>query len=286
MLFFFTTLLCFGFIQSSKAVEIGRKPVFDISSTPSRNIFLDAVNLTSNEARHSLKIVNGQAAVRGQFCYQVYLQFSDGRNSWSCGGSLVSSQTILTAAHCVQGAKSAVAVLGGLDLSQYYEPGRQVIRVYSSGLQYHEKYDSNSIHNDIGIVKLPRAVTLNEYICTVKLPSCSNELTADSDNKNNFTVSGWGKTSNKKTTSKLMYVVVSGEPQDSCTTFFKTVAKYDVIESQLCTSGAGGKSTCNGDSGGPLVQTDGSGNLVQQGIVSLGLSSCELSAPSVFTDVS
>jgi secreted trypsin-like serine protease len=46
----------------------------------------------------SLRITNGYTAYHGQFPWQVAL-FID--KSAFCGGSLISSQWILTAAHCV-----------------------------------------------------------------------------------------------------------------------------------------------------------------------------------------
>jgi len=43
------------------------------------------------------RITGGSSAARGQFPWQVAL-INDG--SWFCGGSLISSQWVLTAAHC------------------------------------------------------------------------------------------------------------------------------------------------------------------------------------------
>lgn len=50
------------------------------------------------------KIVGGQKARRGQFPYQaaMYLYKPD-QSSSKCGGSLISRQWILTAAHCTLG---------------------------------------------------------------------------------------------------------------------------------------------------------------------------------------
>lgn len=45
------------------------------------------------------RIIGGQLASNGQFPYQVGLSLN---GAW-CGGSLISSTVILTAAHCVYG---------------------------------------------------------------------------------------------------------------------------------------------------------------------------------------
>jgi secreted trypsin-like serine protease len=46
------------------------------------------------------QIVGGAAAEQKQFPWQVYLIADD---SWLCGGSLIVTNWVLTAAHCVYG---------------------------------------------------------------------------------------------------------------------------------------------------------------------------------------
>ncbi|KAF2889807.1 hypothetical protein ILUMI_16366, partial [Ignelater luminosus] len=47
------------------------------------------------------RIVGGENANPGQFPYIVSLQSTSG--SHSCGGSIINADTIVTAAHCIQG---------------------------------------------------------------------------------------------------------------------------------------------------------------------------------------
>lgn len=51
----------------------------------------------------SSRIVGGNLASYGQFPYQVGMSLYDSSNSWWCGGSIISDEWILTAAHCTDG---------------------------------------------------------------------------------------------------------------------------------------------------------------------------------------
>jgi secreted trypsin-like serine protease len=57
--------------------------------------FAGKVHVPLNEEH--LRITNGNTAARAQFPWQAALIID---NQWFCGGSLISSQWVLTAAHC------------------------------------------------------------------------------------------------------------------------------------------------------------------------------------------
>lgn len=50
-----------------------------------------------------IKIVGGQQASPGQFPYQVGMYIQMDLNEVFCGGSLISPNSVLTAAHCILG---------------------------------------------------------------------------------------------------------------------------------------------------------------------------------------
>ena len=54
-----------------------------------------------NTGPSDVRIINGENATLGQFPWQVglYLGFDD--TVWFCGGSIISENWILTAAHCL-----------------------------------------------------------------------------------------------------------------------------------------------------------------------------------------
>lgn len=85
-------------------------------------------------------IVQGENATRGQFPYYVFLKIQMAQGNAACGGSLISDQYVLTAAHCLKGASSAEVHLGSLRAADVKEEGRQIIKVPASNLRLHPKY--------------------------------------------------------------------------------------------------------------------------------------------------
>lgn len=51
------------------------------------------------------RIVNGNRAASNQFPYQVSVRAIAGGNTSLCGGSVISAQFVLTAAHCAKVSK-------------------------------------------------------------------------------------------------------------------------------------------------------------------------------------
>ncbi|KAJ8926768.1 hypothetical protein NQ314_020886 [Rhamnusium bicolor] len=114
------------------------------------------------------RIINGHEAVPHSIPFQAYLIITDREGRWLCGGSLISRRYVLTAAHCVDGAISVDVYLGAHNV-QATESTRIVIT--STSTRRHENYNEDNISNDIGLIQLPQAVTLNENIDVISLPS-------------------------------------------------------------------------------------------------------------------
>ncbi|XP_059491203.1 brachyurin-like isoform X2 [Neocloeon triangulifer] len=223
------------------------------------------------------RIVNGAVATKGQFPWQAAIVI-DGASF--CGGSLISTTRILTAAHCAQGTSYRV-ILGAQNVSVGIEVGR--VEFTTTVKLVHPSYNPTVLNNDLAILTLPSAVTLSTYISVIRLPRLS-------DASNTFlgtsaTVSGWGKISDATTsiTDVLRYVSLPIIANTQCATIYGTSV---VISSTLCCSGAGGLSTCNGDSGGPLVYTEADGVKTQLGVVSFVSSTgCASGNPSGYARV-
>lgn len=228
------------------------------------------------------RIVGGQYAQLGQFPYQVGLHLHAEEDSSFCGGTLISKRSVLTAAHCCEVTSKITVVLGSTQIHNENEEHRKVMNVSGRNIQIHENWNSAKLINDICMLKLPEEVELSEFIAIANLPK---------DDSNDFSyekviASGWGLSSDDSNviSPKLKYVKMPIMNNLICNLFFFGVVR----DTNICTSGFGGTSTCNGDSGGPIVleKTIGKKNTVV-GVTSFGSGiGCEKGWPAVFSRVS
>lgn len=218
----------------------------------------------------SKRIIGGDIAEPNQYPFQVALYIYINSATYFCGASLITNEWVVTAAHCVEDATSFVLLLGAHNLSAV-EDNR--ITYTSTEYVIHEDWDSYWLRNDVALIKLPEAVTLNSYINTVQLASGSNTYSGDTSR-----VLGWGVTTLGSVSDVLRYVDAEVMTNEACAAY-EEYSSY-IVSHHLCTAGNGTVGSCNGDSGGPLL-VDG----IQVGIVSFGVNDCAASYPSVYTRV-
>jgi secreted trypsin-like serine protease len=101
------------------------------------------------------RIINGEQAVLGQFPWQVAMYF-DGNYMWFCSGSVISEEWILTAGHCVDGAQSVRIFAGLVKLD-----GNVGAVSESTAFFLHEGYNSETLENDIGLVRLSKLLSFD-----------------------------------------------------------------------------------------------------------------------------
>ncbi|KAA2236542.1 trypsin-like serine protease, partial [Chitinophaga agrisoli] len=86
-----------------------------------------------------------------------------------CGASLVTTNRLLTAAHCwfdgTNQGTSVTVVLGSVTL---FSGGT---RVETSSIVMHPNWSPTTIRNDVAVIYLPSPVTLSDTINTIALPS-------------------------------------------------------------------------------------------------------------------
>uniref|UniRef100_A0A182Q0D7 Peptidase S1 domain-containing protein n=1 Tax=Anopheles farauti TaxID=69004 RepID=A0A182Q0D7_9DIPT len=202
-------------------------------------------------------IVGGEEAKYGEFPHHALLGYLKTGSKWDyefrCGGSLISEQHVLTAAHCFATAIPDVVRLGEYDTTE--NTGREYDADIDTYRRHPEFKNSRSYH-DIALVKLKHAITFSSYI----RPACLWSMDHRSTTK--FIATGFGHTETAGTLSTVMRKVQLDEfPTDDCRLLFHNNRRFrtGIDEGQLCVGSLlGGRDTCQGDSGGPLqVMTNG-----------------------------
>ncbi|XP_031430712.1 elastase-1-like [Clupea harengus] len=228
------------------------------------------------------RVVGGSVARPHYWPWQVSLQYRSRGSSYhhTCGGTLVSRDWVMTAAHCVNRCRTWRVVLGEYDLNcnSRKEQILGVTRVY-----IHPKWNSKKLANgyDIALLRLSSKAQLNSDVRLATLPPPGQVL----GHKHVCYITGWGRTSTKGRLSTLLkqaYLPIVGHSTCSCPSWWGRTVK----NTMLC-AGGGSNSGCNGDSGGPL-NCWVNGKYVVHGITSFGSRhGCNIrQRPTVFTRVS
>ena len=234
------------------------------------------------------RIVGGKEASRGQFPWQAQLMLKhDGRYRLACGGTLISHEIVLTAAHCIRNAEpSDYRVLLGKHKSSdptdiCTELKFQVVKILK-----HPSYSSKTLHNDIAILWIKSSygqpVHFTDYIQPACLPSPDNDMVYEDGLIG--TISGWGFLEEKGTeqSETLQYVKVPITNFRQCRNAYAKMIGLDE-KLQFCASGQKNRQdACSGDSGGPFTVNKGGQNFLV-GIVSFGLGCARETHPGIYT---
>uniref|UniRef100_A0A8C6H617 Chymotrypsin C (caldecrin) n=1 Tax=Mus spicilegus TaxID=10103 RepID=A0A8C6H617_MUSSI len=230
----------------------------------------------------SARVVGGEDAVPNSWPWQVSLQYlRDDTWRHTCGGSLITTSHVLTAAHCINTNLTYRVGLGKYNLTVEDEEGSVYAEVDT--IYVHEKWNSLLLWNDIAIIKLAEPVELSDTIQVACIPEQDSLLPGDYP----CYVTGWGRL---WTNGPIAEVLQQGlQPIVNHTTCSRLDWWFiKVRETMVCAGGDGVISACNGDSGGPLNCPVEDGLWQVHGIVSFGSSrGCNTyKKPVVFTRVS
>jgi len=218
------------------------------------------------------RIIGGEFAKKDAWPWQIALYYG---RQFMCGGSILSPNWIITAAHCVDGFnyKYYTVVVGDYDRKtrdgdeQYFK----AVRAF-----HHPDWNSPSpLNHDIALIELNKPIIFNNHVKPVCLPAAGEQVPVGTE----CYITGWGQYTTGRSgppETTLKQSPLNVVSKETCTNLNTVNMEIPITKEMVC-AGLGPEkenSGCHGDSGGPFVCKNGDGAWVLQGSVSWGNGYC------------
>jgi secreted trypsin-like serine protease len=219
------------------------------------------------------QIIGGGPAEEGQYPWLVGLGSAGEGSAYErqfCGGSVITEDIVLTAAHCVEDTtdpESLVVFSGSVDLES-----PDLVETSVAAVHVAEDYNEPiAMANDWALLKLDEPVDVEPVPLNTD-PEAELET---------LETAGWGDTGGEFPTT-AQWVEVPFVDDEACEAAYP--GEVDA-QTMLCAGDLenGGVDSCQGDSGGPIM-ADNEG-LMLVGIVSWGYGCAEAGNPGVYAEV-
>ncbi|NXL55425.1 OVCH2 protein, partial [Chordeiles acutipennis] len=240
------------------------------------------------------RIVGGNQVKQGSHPWQVSLKR---RQKHFCGGTIVSAQWVVTAAHCILDRnllQDLNVTAGEYDL-RITENGEQTLPV--KYVIKHPNFDPRRPMNyDIALLKLDGAFSFSPSVLPACLPDPGEKFEAGYI----CTACGWGRLNENGVLPQVLYEVNLPILNNAeCSRALSTLKKPIQGDTIMCAGFPdGGKDACQGDSGGPLLCRRKHGAWTLAGVISWGMGCArgwisnekkkhyDRGSPGIFTDLS
>lgn len=196
------------------------------------------------------RIIEGSLAAIERFPYLAYVK----HGSKHCGGTILSKNHVLTAAHCVCETTRLTYVHTGSEKKNDHGTWTEVSRVIC-----HENYSKTKVReNDVAILVLGTNFSLKFDDKTRSIPMADHEPKAEDWGY----VCGWGDLDSTKNFPQRMRIAAIDVAEDwRCENHFvqyKTAGTF-------CAGTRDGRNACFGDSGGPFIVRKHLAGVISQG---------------------
>lgn len=193
-----------------------------------------------------------------------------------CGGTLISKNYVLTAAHCTAGFTASQLKVALRDIKFNVNDGEIFINVKT--IKDHPNYNSNSQDNDFSLLELVSPAPISSAVGIACLPPDVSQTFEGTT----LTISGWGTTSSSGSQSTDLKVgTVQGLSNNACNSAYQG----GITANMICAGTSNfDTDTCQGDSGGPLV-TSLNGKATLVGVTSFGIGCAQSPYPGVYARV-
>ena len=287
-------LLALALAAAASAVPaFAQQQLSYIDDSPNAQLIPDPYD-ESVSSRGDSKIVGGEPAARNAWPWQVAVYRRATKNGQPlgqgylfCGGSLIHSRWVLTAAHCFDGEESGrydraapadVIVVEGTNVlapSRFGGGNGNGRKLRVQRILVHERWNPRAMENDIALLELA-SPAISKPISISSVQGQSRQSVQSKDSGLDIagllaTVTGWGHLgfNDPRVPANLMQVDLPVVPLDVCKQAYNN--RGGVIDERTLCAGnkEGGRDACSGDSGGALVVRRPEG-YAQIGIVSWG----------------
>ncbi|KAK9406391.1 coagulation factor XII [Crotalus adamanteus] len=228
------------------------------------------------------RIVGGMVALPGAHPYLAALYIGE----QFCGGSLIDSCWILTAAHCLEFRPDVSRISVVLGQIFYNTSTEGTVKSQVQKYQVHVNYSQITKEHDIALVQLKekspgRCIEFSNSISPICLPGSFEAA----DSSEHCQIAGWGHMYEgaDKLSVYLQEADVPIIPHEQCHS--PEVHGSQITQYMLCAGYLEGRiDSCQGDSGGPLA-CEKQGKATIRGIVSWSTGCAQKNKPGVYTNV-
>jgi V8-like Glu-specific endopeptidase len=222
------------------------------------------------------KIVGGEP-VDPTNLYPWFARMLNGNGSWyGCGGSLVTPEYVLTAAHCINtGPSNAKVEIGSVCPNSNNNCGEPTQTIEVASVYASPDYNSGTLDSDWALLRLEERadadpVEMDSQYASGYTPGLGEE---------SLWPIGYGSQTagGPAPSNRLRHVEVSYVAQEACNNDYSG----DITDTMICAADPG-QDACQGDSGGPLYDAE---NNVLSGITSWGIGCASPNYPGVYSRV-